>query len=149
MRKIFIYYSLSGNGDLVNEYLSKKGYESKKIEVKNKLPKNYFLSIVIGGYKAMSNYKETITNFDIDIDNYDEIVIGSPIWNDRLSSPISTLLDKINLNDKIVKFILYSGSGKNSHADEFIMNKYPNAKIINIKEPKKYSEELNKIKELL
>ena len=103
MRKIFIYYSLSGNGDLVNEYLSKKGYESKKIEVKNKLPKNYFLSIVIGGYKAMSNYKETITNFHIDIDNYDEIVIGSPIWNDRLSSPISTLLDKINLDKEEYK----------------------------------------------
>lgn len=147
MGKIFIYYSLSGNGDLVNEYLTKKGYESKKIEVKNKLPKNYFLSIVIGGYKAMSNYKETITNFDIDIDNYDEIVIGSPIWNDRLSSPISTLLNEINLENKKLKFILYSGSGKEKHASEFIKTKYSNAKIVELKEPKKYSEELNKISE--
>lgn len=147
MKKIFIYYSLSGNGDLVNDYLTKKGYDSKKIEVKNKLPKNYFLSIVIGGYKAMVNYKETIINFDINIDDYDEIVIGSPIWNDRLSSPISTLLNEINLDNKIVKFILYSGSGKNDRADGFIKNKYPNAKVINIKEPKKYSEELNKISE--
>ena len=147
MKKIFIYYSLSGNGDLVNDYLTKKGYESKKIEVKNKLPKNYFLSIVIGGYKAMVNYKETIINFDIDIDNYDEIVIGSPIWNDRLSSPISTLLNEINLENKKLKFILYSGSGKEKHASEFIKIKYPNAKIVELKEPKKYSEELNKISE--
>ena len=147
MRKIFIYYSFSNNGEAVSNYLKNKGYDIRRIKVKKDLPNNFFLSILIGGYKSLVNYKEKLVDFDNNIDDYDEILIGSPIWNDRLSSPITTLLDNINLEDKRIKFILYSGSGQGKHANEFIKSRYPNANIIHLKEPKKNKEELNKISE--
>ena len=147
MRKIFIYYSFSNNGEAVSNYLKNKGYDIRRIKVKKDLPNNFFLSILTGGYKSLVNYKEKLVDFDNNIDDYDEILIGSPIWNDRLSSPITTLLDNINLEDKRIKFILYSGSGQGKHANEFIKSRYPNANIIHLKEPKKNKEELNKISE--
>ena len=147
MRKIFIYYSFSGNGEVVSDYLKNKGYDIRKIKVKKDLPNNFFLAIMTGGFKTLINYKEKLMDFDNNIDDYDEVVIGSPIWNDRLSSPIKTLLDSINLEEKKLSFILYSGSGQGKHANEFIKNKYPNASIIYLKEPKKNNEELNKISE--
>ena len=146
-KRIFIYYSLSGNGDLVADYLSKKDIDIKKVEVdkKNKLTNNMFLRIVVGGFKALINYKDVLVNFDDNIQMYDEVIIGSPIWNSRLSSPINSVLDKINLKNKKVTFILYSGSGTSKKATEKINKLFSNAFIINIKEPIKNCKELEKI----
>lgn len=146
-KRIFIYYSLSGNGDLVADYLYKKDIDIKKVEVdkKNKLTNNMFLRIVVGGFKALINYKDVLVNFDDNIQMYDEVIIGSPIWNSRLSSPINSVLDKINLKNKKVTFILYSGSGTSKKATEKINKLFSNACIINIKEPIKNSKELEKI----
>ena len=83
-KKLFIYYSLSGNGDLVADYL-KHTYDIRKVVTKEPLPKNYILSLITGGFKAMINYHDKLDNFDNNIEDYNEIVIGSPIWNDRLS----------------------------------------------------------------
>ena len=146
MKKIFIYYSNTGNGDAVATCLKNKGYEIRKVISKEPLPQNRILSIITGGYKAMIGYKDKLDNFDDNIKEYDEVIIGSPIWNDRLSSPINAVLSKIDLNKKVAKFILYSGSGTAKKARELIYQKYPRANIIDLKEPKKYPEELNKIK---
>lgn len=94
----------------------------------------------------MINYKEKLINFNNNIENYDYIVIGSPIWNDRLSTPVTSALNELNINNKELTFILYSGSGTSKKATSYINNKYPNSKIINLKMPKKLKEELNKIK---
>ena len=145
-KKLFIYYSLSGNGDLVADYL-KHTYDIRKVVTKEPLPKNYILSLITGGFKAMINYHDKLDNFDNNIEDYNEIVIGSPIWNDRLSSPINTVLDNINLKNKKVTFILYSGSGKANKAIKQL-EKYNIKNIYVLKEPIKKPTELNKIKEL-
>lgn len=145
MKKLYIYYSLSGNGDFIAEFL-KHTHDIRKVLTKKNLPKNKILQIIEGGFKATINYKDELRDFNTNIDDYDEIIIGSPIWNDRLSSPINSVLDKLNFKDKTVKFILYSGSGKASKAAYTIKNKY-NAEVYILKEPLKYPEELNKLKE--
>lgn len=145
MKKIFIYYSLTGNGDVVAEYLKNKGYNIRKVITNEPLPNNYILRILSGGFKATINYEDKLNDFNTDIKEYDEIIIGSPIWNDRLSSPINTVLKQLNIENKKISFILYSGSGKISKAKENINKKYNNANIIDIKEPKHNKELLQTI----
>ena len=50
MKKVFIYYSLSGNGDAVASFLKKNGYEIIKVITKEPLSKNKVLSILTGGF---------------------------------------------------------------------------------------------------
>lgn len=145
MKKIFIYYSLTGNGDEVANYLKSKDYDIRKVQTNEPLPNNYILRILSGGYKAMINYEDSLIDFDNNIQEYEEVIIGSPIWNDRLSSPINTTLKMLDLQNKKVSFILYSGSGKAKKATDIILQKYNNPKIINLKEPKQNNEELRKI----
>lgn len=145
MKKLFIYYSLTGNGDMVAEYLKNKEYDIRKVETKEPLPKNYVLSILAGGYKAMINYEDKLIDFNSDIEEYDEVVIGSPVWNARFSSPINTVLKLLDLSSKKVSFVLYAGSGQAPKAGEKINIKYPKAKVIILKEPLKNKEELDKI----
>ena len=142
MKKIFIYYSLTGNGDMVSDYLKSKKIEIRKVNTLEMLPKNFILRIMTGGYKAMIGYKDKLDNFDSNISDYDEIIIGSPIWNSRLSSPINTVLDRLDLSNKVVTFILYSGSGEAKKASERIKKEYPSAKIIDIKNPLNNKEDM-------
>ena len=145
MNKLFIYYSLTNNGDKVADYYKDKGYDIRKVEVKKKLPKIFFFRIMTGGFKVLINYKEKLINFDNNIDNYNEIIIGSPIWFDRLSTPVRTALNKLNLENKTIHFVLYSGSGTGKKAEEFINKNYSSAKITILKEPNKYNNELKKL----
>lgn len=149
MSKLFLYYSLTGNGDKVADYLKKHGYDLRKIEVKNSLPKAFFLRMMVGGFKALIGKKEKLTNYNNDISDYDEVTIGSPIWNARLSNPVKTALEVTDLNDKKLTFVLYSGGGESPKATEYIKSNYPNATIINLKEPKSHSDEIKKLEEII
>ena len=144
MKKLFIYYSLTGNGDLVADVFKNKGYEIRKVISKFKYSKNKFLMIMTGGYRATFNKKDELLNFDTNINSYDKIVIASPIWNDRISPPINSVISLLDLKNKDVSFILYSASGYGNKAKEKIKSLFGKDTII-LKEPKKYHEELDKI----
>lgn len=145
MKKLFVYYSMTGNGDLVSETFKEKGYDIRKVINKTKYSKKMFPLMMKGGYRALFRKKDKV-EFNNDISNYKEIVIGSPIWFDRLSPALNSILSKLDLKDKNINFVLYSGSGEGNKAKEEINKRY-NTNIIILKEPKKYKEELSKIGE--
>ena len=145
MSKIFIYYSHSGNGEAVADYLKEKGIDVRKVIPKKELSQKMVPSILVGGFKATINYKDKLKDFDDDVKEYDEVIIGSPIWNARFSSPINTVLSQVKLDGKKVSFVLYSASGTSAKATEKVKGLYPDAQIIDLKEPKKNKEELAKL----
>ena len=147
MSGIFIYYSRSGSGDVIADKYKELGYDIRKVETKYKLSKNLFLACMKGGFHATIGKKPKLINFDNNIDNYEKIIIGSPIWNGRLSCPINTVLKNLNLENKNVKFVLYSGSGDAEPAKKYINKNHPNSKIVILKEPKKYVDELKKLED--
>ena len=147
MKKLFIYYTLSGNGDLVADYLREKGFDIRKIETTYKLSKHMFFAMMKGGSNALFNKKAKLINYNNDISEYDEVYIGSPIWNSRLTPPINTVLRDTDLSNKKVTFILYSGGGKGKKATKKVNKLYNNPTIINLKQPKKYDDELKKLGE--
>ena len=148
MKKLFIYFSLTGNGDVVASEFKKNGYEIRKVISKDKYSKNKFLMILTGGYKATFNKKDELLDFDTNINGYKKIVIASPIWNDRLSSPINSVIDLLDLKNKDVSFVFFSASGVANKAKEKIKNLF-NKDAIVLKEPKKNKDELKKISDIL
>ena len=148
MKKLYIYFSLSGNGDIVADEFKNNGYEIRKVISKSKYPKNKFMLMMIGGYKSSFDKKDKLINFDSNISSYGKIVIGSPTWNDRISAPINGVLDLVNLKDKDVEFVLYSASGEANIAKDKIKLLY-NKEAIVLKEPKKNKNELRKLKDII
>ena len=47
MKKLFIYYTHSGNGELVKDYFLNKNYEIRRVIPKRELPKSFFLKIQV------------------------------------------------------------------------------------------------------
>ena len=148
MNKLMIYYSNSGNGDAVAERLKEQGYTLRKVTPKKPMPKSFFLQILAGGFAAGIGKKEPLSGYDPDVRDFDEIVIGSPVWNARLACPINTVLAGTDLKGKKVTFVLYSGSGAAPKAVEKIGTICPGAAVIHLKEPKKYPDELKKLETL-
>ena len=148
MSKLFIYYSLSGNGDAVAENLEEKGFDVRKVGSAKQPPKKFFFQILQCGFNAGRKYCEPLKGYDADVSAYDTVVIGSPVWNGRLSCPINTVLKETDLKGKIVAFILYSGSGEAAKAEQQIRAVVPNAEIIHMKEPKKNPETLGRLSDL-
>ena len=148
MKKLFFYYSLSGNGDAVAEKLRTQGFDLRRVEPAKQPPKKFFLQILQCGFNAGRKYCEPLKSYDSDVSAYDTVVIGSPIWNGRLCCPINTVLKETNLKGKNVAFVLYSGSGEASKAETQIRSAVPDAQIIHVREPKKNPAELSKLSEL-
>jgi len=147
MKKLFIYYSLTGNVKYVAECLEKKGIELREVKSKEKMPNNNFLRILKGGFLASINHQADIEPLDINIRKYKEIIIGSPVWNDNFPPAINTVLNTLLLTEKKVSFILSSGGGKAPKLTNKINKLYSKSKIIVLKNPLKNKEELNSILE--
>ncbi|MCR5461456.1 MAG: hypothetical protein K6E87_00145 [bacterium] len=147
MKKLFIYYSNSGNGEVVARYLEKQGFDVRKVETKYKLSRHMFFAMMKGGFHALVGKKAKLINYNNDVSEYDVIYIGSPIWNSRLTPPINTVLKNTDLNNKKLTFVFYSGGGTSKKASKKVNRLYNNPTIINLKQPKKYSDELKKLGE--
>lgn len=145
MKKLFIYYSYTGNGEVVAQKMQEKGYELRKVETLKNLPKNFFFAMMSGGFQAGIKKKAKLKEFNYDISSYDEVVVGSPIWNARIAPAINTVLANINFEGKQLSFLFYAGSGEGKHALKRVNKEYPNAKCVFLKQPKDYPEELKKL----
>ena len=110
--KYFVYFSASGNGDFLAESLKEKGYQTIKVEMVKPIKKVGFFTILKYGGRAMTGKKEKIKEVALELKEDDEVIIGSPIWNDRLSTPINALLATFDFDKESTKFILYpAGEG--------------------------------------
>ena len=98
-----------------------------------------------GGFLAGVRNRAKLDGFDPDVSGYDRVIIGSPIWNGRIAPAINTVIDSLDLAGKEVAFVLTSGGGSAPKTEQRLGASFPDAKIIMLKEPKKYEEELKKL----
>ena len=145
MNKLFIYYSLTGSGDVVAKKFEEKGYEIRKVIEKKKMPKKFFFMILSGGFRASVGQKGKLIDYNNDVSKFDNIVIGSPIWNGRFPPAINSVLAETDLSNKKLTFVFYSGSGEGKKAKQKVEKLFPEALMVFLKEPKKYEKELEKL----
>lgn len=145
MSKYFVYFSATGNGDFLATILEKEGFLPVKIEMVKPLKKmNFFRIIKYGGW-AMSGKKPDIKEPNLNLNEDDEVVIGSPIWNDRLSSPINTLLAKYKFNLETTKFVLYPAGKTTKKSIKQIAKMGFKLPPVVVPYPKKNAEETEKL----
>ncbi len=112
MRKVFVYHSFTGNVDEVAKFMRQYGYETYRVYPRHEIPNNFFWSMMVGGFEAFINKRKRVKEFSINPEDYDEIVVGSPIWNGKLSSVGNTIVHKLRNYKGKIRFVLCSGSGE-------------------------------------
>ena len=144
-KKLFIYYSNTGNCQAVADHLAGHGFDTRRVEPVKDLPKAFFLKMLAGGFQAGLGKKAKLKAFDSELTGYDTVVIGSPIWNGRLATPVNTVIDRCEFTGKQLAFILCAGGGEAPKAVEKLKAAFPDAIVTVLRDPKSNPEELKKI----
>lgn len=145
MNKYFIYFSLTGNGDYLASELKQSGYTPIKVEMKKKIKKVGFWFILRYGGRATFNKKEKIQPLNIDLKEDDVVVIGSPIWGDKISTPINAVLKQLSLNKDTTRFVLYpAGEGTKKSLQQLAKLGFTQEAIV-ISNPLKKMEEAKEL----
>ena len=149
MSKYFVYYSATGNGDFLAELLKEAGYEPVKVEMVKPMGKVGFFKILHFGGQAMLNKKAKIQEVNLSLNGDDQVVVGSPIWNDRLSTPINAVLEKFDFNKETTQFVLYpAGEGTNKSKEQLKKLGFVNEPVV-ISYPLKKQDKAKELIELI
>jgi len=107
MKNLVVYYSLSGNTEVVaNELSDKISGDLIKIGLV-KEP-----GFAWAAFSAMIGVKCKLKPFNFNINEYDNIFIGGQVWAGRSSTPINTLLHNTSFNKKNVFVFLTQADNK-------------------------------------
>ncbi|WP_276370186.1 NAD(P)H-dependent oxidoreductase [Chryseolinea sp. H1M3-3] len=96
MKLLIIYFSFSGNNEMLVDDLKKRlGCEAVKI-IESKKRKD--MTIL---FDVMFNRTPRINNIGKNLEEYDHIILIAPIWAGKIASPLKSLLllEKENIHD--------------------------------------------------
>lgn len=129
MNALVVYYSLEGNTGYVAQEIA-KNLEADLLELKPE--KNYST----GAMKYFSGIKDILTKKKIKLEpyefrkeQYEAIIIGTPVWAGTVTPPVRTFLEAYDLSDKKVGFFACCGGGETKRC--FL----DMGKCCNVKEP--------------
>ena len=95
MSKAVIYYSLTGNTkEAAKEIARKLGAKLFEIDLAKPLPRKPAAKMLVGGMQSTFGRTPKIKGVPDNIDYYDEIILGTPIWAGLPASPVNTFIKK-------------------------------------------------------
>ena len=119
MKTVIVYYSYSGKTKVFAE---KKAHEldAKACQVMEKKARSKFNAYVLGSHAAMRQKQSDIIPLDVDLMDYDKIVIAGPIWAGLPAPAVNSIISLLP-EGKDVELYFTSGSGK-SKGQEKVKN---------------------------
>ena len=112
MSKAVIYYSLTGNTkEAAKEIARKLGAKLFEIDLAKPLPRKPAAKMLVGGMQSTFGRTPKIKGVPDNIDYYDEIILGTPIWAGLPASPVNTFIKKYGVADRINAVFTFSGGG--------------------------------------
>ncbi len=126
MKKAIVYYSYSGHTKRIIDMIKEK-IDADVFEIKPKEPysTNYDEVVYLGQDEVNRNYLREIEDININLDNYDTIILATPVWWYTFAPVVHTLLEKYDLKNKRVMPIITNG-GWLGHTVEDIKKYSPN-----------------------
>ncbi len=111
MKSIVIYYSRTGNTQVVAETIANK-FGADILPLRDKKNRNGIWNYFWAGFDALTQKKTKLEEINLDLNKFDLIFIGSPNWASTLPPAIRTFLQQHYWeNKKIVFFCTQDGMG--------------------------------------
>lgn len=127
---LILYFSMSGNTEAVANIIhdNVEG-DIIKLETVEKYPNDYDELVDYAQEEQQNNSRPELKTKINNIDNYDTIFLGYPIWWGDMPMPIYTFLEEYDLSGKtIAPFTTHGGSGL-SNTPENIQKEEPEATV--------------------
>lgn len=113
MKTAIIYYSLEGNMD----YIAKRIGDENKCDLYRLIPKKEYPTGKIskffwGGKSVTFGEKPALLNDKININEYDTIIIGSPVWAGTYAPPLNTFFHDYKIQSKNIILVATNSGGE-------------------------------------
>jgi len=109
---ILISYSLTGHVQfLCEKIVSQLGCEWLQLAVKRPYPTKGFAKFYRGGRDATFHWPVRLATPIPDLSAFSTIIIATPVWASTVSTPIDSLLRKVDLSQKRVYLVISCSGG--------------------------------------
>ncbi|MBW3014871.1 NAD(P)H-dependent oxidoreductase [Candidatus Woesearchaeota archaeon] len=119
MKKLVVYYSFEGNTKFVAEEISKAvGADLLELKPVKDIKSHGFMKFVWGGRQVMMKKEPELQEFNVKVEDYDIIFIGTPVWAFTFAPALRTFFSKFSLEGKkIGLFCTFDGNYRNVFED--------------------------------
>lgn len=120
MKNLIIYYSYEGNTEAIVNGMKDaiKTDILKLTPVKERKSKSLF-RFVWGGIQVYMTKKPKLEPYNINLDNYENIIIATPCWFGTFAPPINTFLSENKLENKNIYLLVCNGGNLRNIWNDF------------------------------
>ena len=112
MKAVVVYYSLGGNTELIADMISEKvGADKIKLQPEKEIAKEGFKKFFWGGKSVIFKDKPILLNKNLNLDHYDTVILGTPIWAATFTPAILSFVSQVSLKGKKVHLYACSSGG--------------------------------------
>ncbi len=128
---LILYFSISGNTEAVANFIHDEvGGDIVKLETQETYPDDYNDLLDVAQEEQSENARPELSTTIDNLDDYDTIFLGYPIWWGDMPMAIYSFLDNYDLSGKtIAPFVTSGGSGLSGTLSN-IKNEEPNANVV-------------------
>lgn len=132
-KSLVVYYTWSGHTKRMAELIASKT-NADILELKPELPysNNYNTVVDQAKMEIRKGYMPPLQKFNIDLNVYNVIFVGTPNWWSTMAPPLATFLSQNNFNSKIIVPFASHGGGGKGHIEKNIISLCPNSKVLGI-----------------
>lgn len=129
MKKLVVFYSYTGHTKMIAENIQQK-LNCDILEIKPVKPYSTDYQTVVDEEQNNSSVGKTpdIQKIDKNLNDYDEIIIGTPVWWYTIAPVIRTFLTQNDLSNKTIK-LFATNAGWLGHTFQEIQKLCPKSKV--------------------
>lgn len=110
MKTIIVYFSFGGSTKREAERLSSQ-IDVPLCQVKEEHKRSLFTAFAPGGFLAIQRKTVAIQPLCIDLNNYDRIIIGCPVWAGYPAPAFNAIVECLPVGKDVEIFLCSGGSG--------------------------------------
>lgn len=112
MKTIIVYYSLEGNAEYcAHRIQDRTGGELLRLIPRKDTPRSGIGKYLVGGFEASTGKKADLQSITKDMNDYDLIILGCPVWAGTYPPAVGTFLKDFPFHGKKLGIFACSKSG--------------------------------------
>ena len=112
MSALVVYFSFEGNTKLIAEKIAETiSADIVELVISRQYPQEGFGKYFWGGKSVIFGDKPKLLNETIDLDRYQTIIIGTPVWAGSFTPPINSFISKYKIYGKQAALFACHGGG--------------------------------------
>lgn len=147
MKTLIVYYSLEGNTRWAAEKIAAQlGADTLRLVPKAAYPDKGFKKFLFGGKSAVMKETPELEPYEVDITQYERLVLATPVWAGTLAPPLRTFIRREDLTGK--QFALVASSmggspGKTFEHLKALLGVTEDVPVLSLKDPKSHPSQAN------